>query len=270
MDATARAREARGHDVLEAVRRRRQFSLEHLGDPPREALIAVTVDDVGEVFFFEAADQLGSGFAISAIHAHVEGRVETKREATLTLIELKRRHAKVGENGVGAIDAEVVEGCADLRKWAAHQRDLRKARSDTAGSVVGKGAFITVEADRSAGSADGVGKEAQVAAAAGGAVDDDSSCHEAKRLHARHRQHRQMATLHVVAAVAGGARGSLLCHVRDRARRGKRAPRRGRSRCASGAARRSGHGSRVRSCRRRRATRSHARAQRIRAVPSAR
>jgi uncharacterized protein (DUF1786 family) len=60
---------------------------------------------IGELVVVEAGDELGGGLAPRAIHAHVEGRVLLEREAALALVELERRHAEVGEDGVDLVEA---------------------------------------------------------------------------------------------------------------------------------------------------------------------
>ena len=53
------------------------------------ALFSVSIQDIGEVLFAGAVDDVGRASAFAA-HAHVERAIEAKREAALGFIELHR------------------------------------------------------------------------------------------------------------------------------------------------------------------------------------
>ena len=64
------------------------------GDPARTALLAITIDDIGNRLFIRFVEKVGGALAIAG-HAHVERPVFLEREAALGLIKLHRRHADI-------------------------------------------------------------------------------------------------------------------------------------------------------------------------------
>ena len=74
-------------------------------DAAREALFAELEDDVRQLAFVDVAQNVGGRRPLRAIHPHVQGLVAPEAEAAPCLLELHRRHAKVGERAVNRIDA---------------------------------------------------------------------------------------------------------------------------------------------------------------------
>jgi ABC-2 type transport system ATP-binding protein len=87
---------------------------ERLGNAPRETLLAKVEDDVGQLAFVHAGDQLCGGLAAGAVHAHVERFVPLEAEAASRFVELHRGHAEVGQRAVDRGDAALVECACEI------------------------------------------------------------------------------------------------------------------------------------------------------------
>ena len=71
------------------------------GDLPREALLAVAAEDVGELALAQLVDDVGGRPRRRDVHAHVERRIGRVREAALGPVDLHARDAEVEEDRVG-------------------------------------------------------------------------------------------------------------------------------------------------------------------------
>ncbi len=103
-------------DVGKALRRGdrgfRALADDGLGDMARQALLAIGVDEVGEVGLLEPRDEVGGAVAL-ARHAHVERPVEAEGEAAVGLVQLHGGDADIEhdavDRGVAAIGGNLVE-----------------------------------------------------------------------------------------------------------------------------------------------------------------
>ena len=77
-------------------------------------LLAVLVDDVGQLALADLAQAIGRGRPLAAVHPHVERGVAAEAEAALDRVELHRRHAEIGEHAVDGGDAARVEHGAEI------------------------------------------------------------------------------------------------------------------------------------------------------------
>ena len=107
---------------------------ERAGDAPREPLLAVLEDHVGELGFGRPRDEIGGGLALRAVHPHVERFVALETEAAARRVELHRRDAEVGERAVDHRDPPLVEHVVDARgsRRARARRDRATARASRA------------------------------------------------------------------------------------------------------------------------------------------
>ena len=82
-------------------------------DPTGKALFAVLKDGIGQLALRRPRDQISGRFAGAPVHAHVQRLVALKAEAAARLVELHRRHAKVGESAVDERDAQPIKNRVD-------------------------------------------------------------------------------------------------------------------------------------------------------------
>jgi hypothetical protein len=108
--ATTAARSVFSHRFLDQPR-----------DPLCVALLAELADHRHERVLIDRAQQLERGGAARGIHAHVERARLAEREPALGMIELRRRHAEVGEDAIDLRDAEPCENLADVAELAMDQ-----------------------------------------------------------------------------------------------------------------------------------------------------
>jgi hypothetical protein len=74
----------------------------------RPPLLAVVVDDVGELALAAPVHHVGGALAL-LFHAHVERAVGAEGEAALGPVELHGGHADVQGDAVGGVDAACVQ-----------------------------------------------------------------------------------------------------------------------------------------------------------------
>jgi hypothetical protein len=140
------------------------------GDPPRRRLLAVLVDDAGQLGLGRPPDDLGGGQRLPCVEAHVERLVPLEREAAPAPLQLERGQPQVEEDGVrrdraarpglGVERAEVgVPEDAPIFEWGEPARG------------VGERLLVPVEAEEAA--LGGVRQERRrVAAESHGPIDD--------------------------------------------------------------------------------------------------
>ena len=114
------------------------FGLEPARNPPGEPLLAVVEEQIGQVVFLQAVDQLCSGFSAAfGVHAHVQRSVGAEAEAALGHIELMAADAQISQHGQHRL------GWGVGREVAGHQlRPLTKTLQVLAGCCAGRGVLI--------------------------------------------------------------------------------------------------------------------------------
>src|SRR6266571_893399 len=97
--AAARPPRRRAHDLGEVLRAAERSAPPPLddaaGDAPRGPLLAVAVDDVGQLGLGHPVHDLGGRDSAARVHAHVERPVALQAEAALGAVELHRADAEV-------------------------------------------------------------------------------------------------------------------------------------------------------------------------------
>src|SRR6185295_6834222 len=78
------------------------------GDDARPPLVAIVVDDVGELALAAPVHDVGGALAL-LFHAHVEGAVGAEGEAALGPVELHGGDADVEGDAVGGVDAARIQ-----------------------------------------------------------------------------------------------------------------------------------------------------------------
>ena len=99
-------------------------------DAPAETLLAVVENQVGEVSFREAPQQVAGRFALGRVHAHVQGSRLAEAEAPLRRFDLIGAEAQIGQN---TIDGRNSQLCQHLASWAKLAWTRVTGRSDNAG-----------------------------------------------------------------------------------------------------------------------------------------
>ena len=134
-------------------------------DPPREALLAVLEDGVGELALGRAGDEVRRRLAGRAIHPHVQRLVALKAEAAARRVELHRGHAEIGERAVDLRDAARVEHVVERTVVGVDQLHAVGPRGERVG--------VAIQADEARRAR--FEKRARVAAEADGAVDEQAA-----------------------------------------------------------------------------------------------
>ena len=119
------------------------------GDARGEALVAVLADDAAELRLGVAVDDVVGRPRGVGVHAHVERAVVAVREATLGAVELRRRHAEVEQRAAELVDGvrrhrlvEVVEPAA-----VGHHPVAEAVEPGAGGSERGRVAVETEESE---------------------------------------------------------------------------------------------------------------------------
>ena len=92
------------------------------GDPARPRLLAIAIDDVGNILFRGGVEEIGRTHAALA-HRHVERAVRLEGKAAFGPVELHRRHADIQRDARHATDAALGQQLLHPRKFAGDQRD---------------------------------------------------------------------------------------------------------------------------------------------------
>ena len=83
------------------------------GDPPREALLAIGEDRVGQLALAGPRHQIGRRAPFAPIHAHVERLVALEAEPASRRVELQRGDAEIREGAVNQVDVAAIEHLAE-------------------------------------------------------------------------------------------------------------------------------------------------------------
>ena len=137
------------------------------GDAARMPLLAEEIDDVGEIAFRGARDDVGRGRS-RLPHAHVERAVETERKAAAGLVELHRGHADVHHDAVDAIDALRRADLGEIGEAVLDQRQPARGAFDQLGAAC-DGSAVAI--DRNQPGSRNIEDGAAVAARAEGGID---------------------------------------------------------------------------------------------------
>ena len=105
IDSPHAGRPYRAHHRAPQIERRLEFTrmerlLDAARDPPRAALIAVLVDDVGELVAIEPLDELERGLSVDVAHTHVERPLGAKAHSARRVVELWRADPEIGHDAV--------------------------------------------------------------------------------------------------------------------------------------------------------------------------
>ena len=160
-----------------------QVLLNLAGDAARQALLAVGIDQIGQLCLVQPVDQLPGGLAGLGVHAHVQRAGQPETEAPRRHVELGTAHPQVGQHRHCRLGRDVVG------KVGGHDRDAISKRGEALGGG-GTGARVLVQPYQVQA---GIGLQQQgaVAAAAEGAI-DQQSFELGKALQQRLGQHRQV------------------------------------------------------------------------------
>ena len=105
--------------------------LQQTGDELSVRLVGVLLEQAHERLLARAREQARSGLTTQGIHAHVEGTHPFVAEAAIGIVELHRRHAKVGQDQVHA--------CQPFGGQHVRQaREVRVARDEDLGTEAGR------------------------------------------------------------------------------------------------------------------------------------
>ena len=154
----------------------------------RMPLLAEDIDDVGEIGFRRARDDVGRGRAGLA-HPHVERTVETEREAALGLVELHRGDADIHHDAVDGIDALRRTDLGEIGKAVLDQRQPARGAFD---QLEAAGNRRAVAIDRDDAGSRHIQDRAAVAAGAEGGVDIDAAIARARDLDRLAAEHGDM------------------------------------------------------------------------------
>ena len=91
-------------------------------DPATETLLAVLVNQVGEVAFVEATQQGAGRLALAGVEPHVERARLAETEAALRVVHLIGANAEVGQHAIDRRDAQLIE---DIAKAVVISRESR-------------------------------------------------------------------------------------------------------------------------------------------------
>ena len=94
-------------------------------DGTGEALFAVHLERMNDVFLRAGFEPLRGGGPRCRVHAHVKGAVEAEAESPLGVVNLRRGNADVEENPVDRRDAALGERFAHRREGSMHNREAR-------------------------------------------------------------------------------------------------------------------------------------------------
>ena len=96
----------------------RQIVLDPTGDAPRQPLLAVAIDQIGQLAFLQPVDQLLGRLPVArSIHAHIQGAVQPEAEAPFRHIQLRAADPQISHHHQGRFSRLV------LRKIGGHDRD---------------------------------------------------------------------------------------------------------------------------------------------------
>ena len=161
------------------------------GNPPRQALLAVAIDQICQLALAGTIKQLPSRLAALRVHAHIQRPLEPEAEAPGRHIQLgtahpqigQHRHSMLGRHEIGEVGGH---DCDPIAKWG-----------EALGGG-GTGAWVLVQPHKSQA---GIGLQQQraMAAAAEGAV-DQQACWQASKA----RQHRLGQHGHMFKQAAAG------------------------------------------------------------------
>src|SRR4051794_18880656 len=105
------------------------------GNPARLPLFAEEINDVGEIAFRRARDDVGRSRACLP-HPHVERTIEAEREAAAGLVELHRGHPDVHHDAVDAIDALSRADFGEVGEAIFNERQAASGAGDQLGAAL--------------------------------------------------------------------------------------------------------------------------------------
>lgn len=116
------------------------------GDPPGATLLPITRDDVADLIFFKEIDHIEGRELGVGIHAHVDGAIVAKAEATSRGVELGAAHPEIGEDAVDLGKAKLRHHLRQPRERSSdRQKAIPKAGETMGGRLDRRG--ITVQTD---------------------------------------------------------------------------------------------------------------------------
>src|SRR5208337_3107793 len=92
-------------------------------DPSRQLLLAVPVDQVGQVLFRQRIDKLCRRSRQIAIHAHVKRSFSQKTKSPLRVLELQTRDAEIDYDSIDLMDAVLAKNPAYIGKVSLLQNE---------------------------------------------------------------------------------------------------------------------------------------------------
>ena len=141
--------------------------LDLAGNPPRQPLLAIGVNQIGQIGFLEPGDQRGGRFTPLRVHSHIEGPISSETEAPLGHIQLGATHPQISHHGHHWGQARGWRGV--VGEIAGHNRGpIAKGGQPLGRRQPGRG--ILIEADQLQTRV-GLEQQSAVAAAAQGAID---------------------------------------------------------------------------------------------------
>jgi hypothetical protein len=112
--------------------------------------LAVVTDDAHERAVLVAVDDVVGAEPLTAVHAHVQGRVAAVREPTVHLVELRGRHSEVHQHGTHSLVAEVwsfTNDAFEIGEAGSHDVDAVAERGEPFGRC-GDGDVVAVDAEQ--------------------------------------------------------------------------------------------------------------------------
>ncbi len=151
-------------------------------DAPREAFLTVFGDQRRQLLGVVAVHDVVRGQRLLGIHTHVQGRVETIREAPLGAVELRTAHPEIHQNAHCALSLAVPIDQVDelFEPTLNHLRTPPEGCKTTTGDNGGAGVAVDSE---EAQIRSRVEKRCGVAGATHGAIDDQAFRHGRKEFH---------------------------------------------------------------------------------------
>ena len=140
--------------------------LDLAGDPPRQPLLAVGINQIGQFGFLQPGNQLGGRFTALGVHPHIEGPISPKTETPLGPIQLGATYPQISHHGHHWGQARTWRGV--VGEIAGHNRGpIAKGGQPLDRRQPGRG--ILIEADQPQTRV-GLEQQSAVAAAAQGAI----------------------------------------------------------------------------------------------------
>ena len=112
------------HELTGGLQRLLLAGFHHSGGNAAGGLqFPIEVEDVGQLLLPIGVQHRGGSRARPLVHSHVEGSLETEREATGGIVEVMTRHAQIGQQAVDVVNAVEAHPVLQIPEVRAHKRE---------------------------------------------------------------------------------------------------------------------------------------------------